>query len=134
MTHRHPGVSIIVAVDNNNAIGRAGDLLYHISADLRNFRRLTTGNIVVMGRRTFESLPKGALPDRVNMVIKLTKLKMSSCAIRSKAHWLLRAQSFPSGKLLSSAAAKSIARHFPSPTNYISPLSLSYWHYCAICR
>lgn len=73
MTHRHPGVSIIVAVDNNNAIGRAGDLLYHISADLRNFRRLTTGNIVVMGRRTFESLPKGALPDRVNMVITRNK-------------------------------------------------------------
>ena len=65
----HPNLSIIVAVDRQGGIGRDGDLLYHISADLRRFRQLTTGHSIIMGRRTFESLPKGALPDRRNIVI-----------------------------------------------------------------
>lgn len=62
-------LTIIAAVDRNGAIGRKGDLLYHISADLRRFKELTTGHTVVMGRKTFESLPKGALPNRRNIVI-----------------------------------------------------------------
>lgn len=62
-------ISIIAAIDNNNAIGRGGDLLHHLRGDMRHFKELTTGNTVVMGRRTFESLPKGALPDRRNIVI-----------------------------------------------------------------
>ncbi|MBO5267808.1 MAG: dihydrofolate reductase [Muribaculaceae bacterium] len=65
----HPDLSIIVAVDRDGGIGRAGDLLYHISADLRRFKQLTMGHPVIMGRRTFESLPKGALPGRRNIVI-----------------------------------------------------------------
>ena len=64
-----PQITIIVALDSDGAIGRRGDLLYHVSADLRRFKALTTGNTVVMGRKTFESLPKGALPDRRNIVI-----------------------------------------------------------------
>ncbi|MGN0218933.1 MAG: dihydrofolate reductase [Muribaculaceae bacterium] len=64
-----PQISIIVALASDGAIGRRGDLLYHVSADLRRFKALTTGNTVVMGRKTFESLPKGALPDRRNIVI-----------------------------------------------------------------
>lgn len=62
-------INIIVATTSDGAIGRGGDLLYHISDDLRNFRRLTTGHTVIMGRRTFESLPKGALPQRRNIVV-----------------------------------------------------------------
>ncbi len=62
-------ISIIVAIDRGGAIGRAGDLLYHIREDLRHFKALTVGNTVVMGRKTFESLPKGALPDRRNIVV-----------------------------------------------------------------
>lgn len=64
-----PQITIIVALASDGAIGRRGDLLYHVSADLRRFKALTTGNTVVMGRKTFESLPKGALPDRRNIVI-----------------------------------------------------------------
>ena len=61
---------IIVCTNNNNAIGKNGKLLYHISEDLRNFKRMTIGQIVVMGRKTFESLPYGkALTDRINIVI-----------------------------------------------------------------
>lgn len=62
-------INIIVAIDNGGAIGRAGDLLYHIREDLRRFKALTVGNTVVMGRKTFESLPKGALPERRNIVV-----------------------------------------------------------------
>lgn len=62
-------ISIIVAIAQNGAIGYKGDLIYHLSADLRRFKELTTGNTVIMGRKTFESLPKGALPNRRNIVI-----------------------------------------------------------------
>lgn len=60
---------IIAAVGADGAIGRRGDLAFHISADLRHFKQLTMGCPVIMGRRTFESLPKGALPGRRNIVI-----------------------------------------------------------------
>lgn len=63
-------ISIIAAITADRAaIGRRGDLLFHISADLRHFKQLTSGHTVVMGRKTFESLPKGALPDRRNIVV-----------------------------------------------------------------
>ena len=62
-------LSIIVAVSRNNAIGKKGKLLCHLSADMKRFKELTTGHTVIMGRRTFESLPKGALPNRRNIVV-----------------------------------------------------------------
>lgn len=62
-------LSIIVCIAENNAIGLNGGLLYHLRADLQRFKALTTGHTVVMGRRTFESLPKGALPNRRNIVL-----------------------------------------------------------------
>ncbi len=62
-------ISIIVALAHDNAIGRNGDQPYYISGDLQRFRRLTTGHTIIMGRKTFEALPKGALPNRRNIVI-----------------------------------------------------------------
>jgi dihydrofolate reductase len=62
-------INIIVAATVDGKIGNKGDLLFHISPDLRRFKQLTTGNTVIMGRKTFESLPKGALPNRRNIVI-----------------------------------------------------------------
>ncbi|MBQ8277668.1 MAG: dihydrofolate reductase [Bacteroidaceae bacterium] len=62
-------ITIIADVDANRAIGNRNRLLYHLSADLRRFKALTTGHTVIMGRRTFESLPKGALPQRRNLVL-----------------------------------------------------------------
>lgn len=62
-------ISIIVATAHDNAIGRKGDLLFHISADLRRFKEITMGHPIVMGRKTFESFPKGPLPGRQNIVI-----------------------------------------------------------------
>jgi len=63
-------LTIIAAITSGKgAIGRNGDLLYHLKGDLRHFKELTTGHTVVMGRKTFESLPKGALPNRRNVVV-----------------------------------------------------------------
>lgn len=64
-----PMVSIIVAMTPEGAIGRNGDLLYHISADLKRFKAVTMGKPLIMGRKTFESLPGGALPGRRNIVV-----------------------------------------------------------------
>jgi len=62
-------ICIIVAITRDGAIGRGGDMICHLRADLRRFKSLTMGWPVVMGRRTFESLPGGALPGRRNIVI-----------------------------------------------------------------
>jgi dihydrofolate reductase len=62
-------ISIIVAVAENNAIGKDNKLLWHISNDLKRFKRITAGHTVVMGKKTYESLPGGPLPDRRNIVI-----------------------------------------------------------------
>lgn len=62
--------NVIVCVNDKNVIGNRGELLYHIKSDLRNFKSLTEGNVVIMGRKTFESLPDGLpLKNRVNIVI-----------------------------------------------------------------
>jgi dihydrofolate reductase len=62
-------ISIIVAVAQNNAIGKDNKLLWHISEDLKRFKSLTTGNTVIMGKKTFFSLPIRPLPKRTNIVI-----------------------------------------------------------------
>lgn len=69
-----PQVNLIAAVCANGAIGRGGDLLYHISEDLRRFKSLTMGCPIIMGRKTFESFPKGPLPGRRNIVISRNPL------------------------------------------------------------
>lgn len=62
-------VSLIAAVARNRAIGFRNRLLYWLPNDLKRFKALTTGHTIVMGRKTFESLPKGALPNRRNIVL-----------------------------------------------------------------
>ena len=62
-------ISIIVAVAANWAIGKNNDLLWHISNDFKWFKKHTMGNPVVMGKKTWESLPLRPLPKRLNIVI-----------------------------------------------------------------
>lgn len=62
-------VALVVAVARDGAIGRGGDMLFHLRDDLRHFKALTDGHALVMGRKTFESLPGGALPGRRNIVV-----------------------------------------------------------------
>ena len=65
-------VNIIVAVSDNLAIGRAGDMPWHIGDDLRYFKRVTSGHTVIMGRRTWESIGSRPLKNRRNIVVSRT--------------------------------------------------------------
>ena len=67
--HPRKPIALIAALDEENAIGRNGDLLCYLPNDLKHFKQITQGHRVIMGRRTYESLPKGALPNRTNIVI-----------------------------------------------------------------
>lgn len=62
-------ISIIVAISENYAIGKKGDLLCHLPEDLKHFKAITSGKTVMMGERTFLSLPKHPLPNRRNIVL-----------------------------------------------------------------
>ena len=64
-----PNLSIIVAIARNYAIGKDNDLLWHLSDDLKRFKALTSGHTVIMGRNTWNSLPRRPLPKRRNIVL-----------------------------------------------------------------
>lgn len=67
-------MTIICAVDQDWNIGYQGDMLCHITEDLKRFKQLTTGNIIIMGRKTLESLPQGqALAGRTNIILSKNK-------------------------------------------------------------
>ena len=66
-------IKLIAATDLHYGIGKNGSLLFKIPEDLRLFKQLTTGNIVLMGRKTFESIGCKPLPDRINIVISSAK-------------------------------------------------------------
>ena len=67
--------SLIVAVGENNEIGKNNQLLWHIPEDLKNFKKITTGKTVIMGRNTYESIGR-ALPNRKNIVLSKNLLKI----------------------------------------------------------
>jgi dihydrofolate reductase len=69
MTENKKTLSIIVAVAENMAIGKDNQLLWHISDDLKRFKRITSGHPVIMGKKTWESLPFRPLPGRMNIVL-----------------------------------------------------------------
>ncbi len=72
-------ISIIAAVAKNRAIGFENKLIYWLPNDLKRFKALTTGHTIVMGRKTFESLPKGALPNRRNCVLTRSTKELPGC-------------------------------------------------------
>ena len=74
-------ISIIAAVAKNRAIGYKNKLIYWLPNDLKRFKALTTGHTIVMGRNTFESLPKGALPNRRNVVLSTTVKELPGCEV-----------------------------------------------------
>jgi dihydrofolate reductase len=66
-------IAFVVAVSRNGVIGQAGGLPWHISSDLKRFKAITMGKPLIMGRKTWESLPKKPLPGRPNIVITRQK-------------------------------------------------------------
>lgn len=67
-------VAMIAAVAENRAIGNNNELIYWLPDDLKRFKQLTTGHTIIMGSNTFRSLPKGALPNRRNVVLSRKKI------------------------------------------------------------
>lgn len=74
-------INIIAAVARNRAIGFQNKLIYWLPNDLKRFKALTTGHTIIMGRHTFESLPKGALPNRRNVVLSRTVTELPGCDV-----------------------------------------------------
>jgi dihydrofolate reductase len=62
-------IVLVVAIADNGVIGKDGGIPWHISEDLKRFKALTMGHTIVMGRKTWDSLPKKPLPGRVNVVV-----------------------------------------------------------------
>lgn len=75
----------------NRAIGYQNRLLYHIKSDLTRFRELTTGHAIIMGRKTYESLPNGALPHRRNIVVSRSMKEMEGCEVYPNLEAALKA-------------------------------------------
>lgn len=75
-------LSIIACISQTNrAIGYQNRLLYHIKCDLTRFRELTTGHAIIMGRKTYESLPHGVLPHRRNIVVSHNLKELEGCEV-----------------------------------------------------
>ena len=76
-------ISLIVAKSKHNVIGDKGRIPWHIPNDLKRFKELTTGKTVIMGRKTFESLPEEykPLPNRINIVLSTDKTYQTNCCI-----------------------------------------------------
>jgi len=73
--------TIIAAIANDNALGKDNQLIWHLSADLKRFKKLTTGHHIIMGRKTFESIGK-PLPNRTTIIITRNKsYKQKGCLI-----------------------------------------------------
>lgn len=76
-------INIIAAVAKNRAIGNENKLIYWLPNDLKRFKSLTTGHTIIMGRKTFDSLPKGALPNRRNVVLSRSTNEIEGCDVYS---------------------------------------------------
>lgn len=85
--------SIIACISKvHRAIGYKNRLLYAIPSDMTRFRMLTTGHTIIMGRKTFESLPNGALPNRHNIVISKTREQITGCEVYTSLEEALAAR------------------------------------------
>lgn len=77
-----PTASIVVIVDEKNAIGKENNLLCHLPNDLKHFKQITLNHCVIMGRRTLEAMPNGALPERTNIVLTRNKdVQFDNCVM-----------------------------------------------------
>jgi len=74
-------INMIAAVARNRAIGLQNKLIYWLPNDLKRFKALTTGHTIIMGRNTYLSLPKGALPHRRNIVLSRTVKELPGCEV-----------------------------------------------------
>ena len=102
-------LSIIACISKvHRAIGYKNRLLYAIPSDMTRFRELTTGHTIIMGRKTFESLPNGALPNRRNIVISKTKEQITGCEVYTSLEEALAARKEEAGNKEAAASKKAV--------------------------
>lgn len=102
-------LSIIACISKvHRAIGYKNRLLYAIPSDMTRFRMLTTGHTIIMGRKTFESLPNGALPNRRNIVISKTREQITGCEVCSSLEEALAARKEEVGNKEAAASKEAI--------------------------
>ena len=81
MENQERNISLIIAVAENNVIGKDNTLIWRLSEDLKNFKRLTSGHSIIMGRKTYDSIGK-PLPKRHNIIVSRNKdLKIEGCHV-----------------------------------------------------
>lgn len=104
-------IVLVVAIADNGVIGRDGSIPWHISEDLKRFKALTLGHTIVMGRKTWDSLPKKPLPGRVNVVVTRQKDWQAEGAVA--AHSLGQATAGTSGTVMVIGGAEIYERALP---------------------
>ena len=102
-------LSIIACISKvHRAIGYKNRLLYAIPSDMTRFRMLTTGHTIIMGRKTFESLPNGALPNRRNIVISKTREQITGCEVYTSLEEALAASKESVGSKEAAASKETV--------------------------
>jgi dihydrofolate reductase len=107
-------IVLVVAIARNGVIGNNGLIPWHISDDMKRFKALTLGHTVVMGRKTWDSLPKKPLPGRVNVVVTRQKDWQAEGAV--VAHSLNEAMAGASGAVMVIGGAEIYQRALPLAT------------------
>jgi dihydrofolate reductase len=104
-------IVLVVAIADNGVIGKDGAIPWHISEDLKRFKALTMGHTIVMGRKTWDSLPKKPLPGRINVVVTRQKDWQADGAIPASS--LGQATSGTSGTVMVIGGAEIYQRALP---------------------
>jgi dihydrofolate reductase len=107
-------IVLVVAIADNGVIGKDGKIPWHISEDLKRFKALTMGHTVVMGRKTWDSLPRKPLPGRVNVVVTRQKDWQAEGAIAASS--LGAATAGTSGTVMIIGGAEIYERALPMAT------------------
>ena len=107
-------IVLVVAIARNGVIGKDGLIPWHISDDMKRFKALTLGHTVVMGRKTWDSLPKKPLPGRVNVVVTRQRDWQADGAV--VAHSLGQATAGTSGTVMVIGGAEIYERAMPLAT------------------
>jgi dihydrofolate reductase len=107
-------IVLVVAVAQNGVIGKDGAIPWHISDDMKRFKALTLGHTVVMGRKTWDSLPKKPLPGRINVVVTRQEDWQADGAVRASS--LGRATAGTSGTVMVIGGAEIYERALPLAT------------------
>ena len=135
-------LSIVVAMALDRAIGKDNKLLWRLSDDLKRFKELTTGHAILMGRRTYESLPTGALPNRRNVVISRTLTSLPDAEVFPSMDEAIKALCeqeeevfvIGGGKIYSSILDRAdriyltqVEAHFPDADTFFPQINQTEW-------